>query len=143
MSDLQRIKDIERELRDLRQRTAHMPTRVRGGGSGGGSGAGWVEAISYDALPDVSGPESEPGEVGYTKMAKITAGPQEGQIYKIRNGIWECVGERYEANSKAELTNNEYVQRAAIGIVVAGDDEGMFCIRGYDGSGWVAINVLE
>ena len=141
MGDLEWKRGVDQKLKELFQRV--KPSRRAKGGGGGGSSSRWIEALSYDALPDVSGPESIPGEIGYTKMAKITAGEQEGQIYKIRNGIWECVGERYEANSKAALPNGPYIQRGAVGIVVAGDDEGMYCIRDYDGSGWVAINVLE
>jgi hypothetical protein len=36
--DLSWKKDVERTLRMLEQRTADLPTRLRGGGSGGGAG---------------------------------------------------------------------------------------------------------
>lgn len=46
--DLPWVKDVERQLRTLMQRTAHLPTRVRGGGSGGGGTADGI--IGYDVL---------------------------------------------------------------------------------------------
>lgn len=49
----------------------------------------------------------------------------------------------YEAPTKAELQNDSSVPRTSWGLVNAGDDNGMVCVRNPDNDGWDAINVLE
>lgn len=74
--DLSWKKDVEQTLRMLEQRTADLPTRLRGGGSGGGGGPSdpiWVRAQSKAQLPDASA-------VTNTKLGRITEGAFAGAV---------------------------------------------------------------
>lgn len=137
--DLSWVKDVERQLRVLAQRTAHLPTRVRGGGSGGGGGGAAASILTtapaYDELID---PEDTPAI-----FAKVTDGPQKGQLYKASINesdelYWECIDEHYEADTKAGLANNTFVQAFAVGRV--GE---IYYRRNEAGNGWIAMNEFE
>lgn len=140
--DLSWKKDVERTLRMLEQRTADLPTRLRGGGSGGGTGttqAFWYEEESYPELPDAS-------TVARTAMARVTAGVQAEQIYKVNEeqGIWESIHETYEGESGATLPENEYIQQHAVARINSEDDEdGDIYVRNAANDGWIRIGPVR
>ena len=137
---------IVRELRDLMSRVSKMemqvaklPTRIGSaiGGSGSGSGSGgWITAATYPLLPS-------PSSYSITTQAYIYTGDQNGQTYKIATNsddelYWKCVDETYEADTKAGLVNNEYVQVFALGRVGS-----IYYRRNSDNTDWEAQNEFE
>ncbi len=82
-------REVDRTLKQLRQRTAKLiirPSSSAGGGGGGGSGvvgAGWHLAPSKAELPS---------EVAITDFGLVTAGPENGRRYyrDAANASWLC-----------------------------------------------------
>lgn len=127
-------REVDRALKQLRQRTAKLTLRPSSSaGGGGGGGSGWIGAASYDLLPTPA----------LKTIAYISAGPQKGQIYKLGydlegTAFWKCIDETYEATTKAGLTNNEYVQQFAVGRVGS-----IYYRRNEANNGWEAQNEFE
>ena len=140
---------VGREVEDLRKRldwmeaqVAKLPSRLSQNVGGGGSGASsenaatWVEAESYPALVGAD-------TVDLTTFARVTAGDQKDQIYKVATNAddelyWKCIDENYEADSKAELVNNAYVQVFALGRV-----DSIYYRRNASNTDWEAQNEFE
>lgn len=139
---------IAREIADLSKRIGKceagmpkLPTRFESAMGGGGSSSdettgSWIEAESYPELDPAS-------SVSKFTMARITTGDQIDQIYKVATNAddelyWKCIDETYDADSKAELVNNSYVQKFAVGRV------GSIYYRRNDGNAeWEALNEFE
>lgn len=83
--DLSWVKDVERQLRVLAQRTAHLPTRVRGGGGGSGGGLEYYEEPSEASLPNDS-------SVGSKAFARTSDDPPGGFFVRNEtNDGWFCL----------------------------------------------------
>lgn len=147
MSMVREIRDLMSRISRVEQQVSKLPSRISSAVGGSGSGGTskseiWVEADSYPELPD---PEPE----NITLLGRVIAGDQIDQIYKIATVepedeeddptlIWSCISEQYEAASKAELVNNSYVQKFAVGRVGS-----IYYRRNSSNTGWEALNEFE
>ena len=77
------MRDVEQQLRELRQRTSKLPTRFRAG-----SGGDTLTAGSYVPLVTAATPEDLPEPATAYTMGYVTGGTYAGAWFTRIDGVW-------------------------------------------------------
>lgn len=78
--------DVDQQLRELHERTADLPVRIKPGGSGGGT-SGPAEG-TYVPLVTATTPEGLPSPAQQYTLGYVTAGDYQGGWFGRIDGEW-------------------------------------------------------